>query len=73
MKVMFQLQAEQQKETSHAKIWERAFPAIRRAGEEGGNRGKSLKIPSRKGKRVTLTLGRNMPFNLWHSGMANCG
>lgn len=73
MKVMFQLQAEQQKETSHAKIWERASPAMRRAGGEGGNRGKSLKIQSRKGKRVTLTLGKNMPVNLWYSGMANHG
>ena len=70
---MFQLQAEQQKETSHAKIWERAFPTMQRAGGKGGNRGKSLKIQSRKGKRVTLTLGKNMSFNLWHSGMANRG
>ena len=46
---------------------------MRRAGGEGGNRGKSLKIQSRKGKRVTLTLGKNMPVNLWYSGMANHG
>lgn len=46
---------------------------MQRAGGKGGNRGKSLKIQSRKGKRVTLTLGKNMSFNLWHSGMANRG
>lgn len=50
MKVMFQLQAEQQKETSHAKIWERASSAMAEGWGGGGQKGQKPKDTVKEGE-----------------------